>query len=65
MFYDDVTVGQFCNLSIEGTAKVRIWDCDEQSVVFEGSYREAMNSNYANYFVLSFGIEDGIICLNI
>ena len=65
MFYDKVTVAQFCNLYIEGTEKVRIWNCDEQKTVFEGTYHEAMDSAFEDYEVLSFGIEDGINCINI
>lgn len=65
MFYNEVTVGQFCNLYIEDTAKVRIWSLEQEKVLFEGTYRDAQNSEYADEVIGSFGIEDGINCINI
>ena len=65
MIYDEVTVAQFCNLYIDGSEKVRIWRCDEQATVFEGTFSEAMNSDFADYEIVSFGIEYGVICINV
>lgn len=65
MLYDEVIVGQFCSLYIEGTEKVRIWDCDDQATVFEGTFKEAKDSEFATREVCSFGIEDSMICINI
>lgn len=65
MIFDEVTVAQFCNLYVDGTDTVRIWHCDEQATVFEGTFCEAMDSEYADYEALGFGIEDGVICINI
>lgn len=65
MFYDDVTVAQFCSLYIEDTDKVRIFNCESQETVFEGTYRDAQASRWAREVIMSFGIEDGINCINI
>ena len=65
MFYDEVTVGQLCHLYIEETAKVRIWGLEQGKVLFEGTYREAQYSKYADEVIMSFEIEDGINCINI
>lgn len=65
MFHDDVTVGQFCSLYIDCTEKVRIWSVDQHKVLFEGTYRDAEICEYANEVISSFGIEDGMNCLNI
>lgn len=65
MIFDEVTVGQLCNLYIEETEKVRIWSLDQEKVLFEGTYRDARDSEYADEEVCSFGIEDGINCVNI
>ena len=60
-----MTVAQFCNLSIEETDKVRIWNCEKQANVFEGTYREAKDSAYKDLIVCSFNIEDGMVCVNV
>ena len=65
MFYDDVTVAQFCNLYIEDTETVRIWGLDMEKVLFEGTYRDAQASRWGREVIRSFGIEDGINCINI
>ena len=65
MFYDDVTVGQFCNLYIEDTEKVQIFDLDQDKVVFEGTYPEAEESEYSEELICSFGIENGLNRINI
>ena len=62
---DDVTVGQFCSLYIDCTEKVRIWSVDQEKVLFEGTYRDAEVSEFADKVIGSFGIEDGMNCINI
>ena len=63
--YDEVTVGQFCSLYIEETEKVKIWSLEQEKVLYEGTYRDAMNSEYADEVIESFGIEEGLNCINI
>lgn len=65
MLYDEVTVGQFCSLYIEETEKVRIWSLEKEEVLWEGTYRDTQSSEYADEVICSFGIEDGLNCINI
>lgn len=65
MFYPEMTVAQFCAFYIEETEQVCIWSAEEEKDVFMGTYREAQQSQYADETVSSFGIEGGIICINI
>lgn len=65
MFYDEVKVGQFCGLYIEETDKVQIWSLEKEETLFEGTYRDAINSEYADEVICSFGVENGINCINI
>lgn len=60
-----MTVGEFCELYIESTDSVAIYDCTTEQNVFEGTYREASYSEYEGETICSFGIENGIICINI
>ena len=61
----NIDVYDFCFLYIEDAEEVVIWSAEEEKNVFEGTFREAMNSNFAYEEVQSFGIENGIICINI
>ena len=60
-----MTVEQLCELYIEDTDSVRIYGLEKGEDVFEGTYREAVYSDYADEEVCSFGVEGGIICINI
>ena len=60
-----ITVKQLCNLYLHGEKTVRIWSCFSYETVFKGSFWEATESEYSDFEVLSFGIENGTICINI
>ena len=60
-----MTVYELCDLYIESGETMNIYSCDEEQNVFEGTFREAMYSEYSDKEVSSFGIEAGRICINI
>lgn len=60
-----MTVRDLCNLYIEPMETVTIFDNDSGKNVFEGSFSEAIRSEYAEAEIGSFGIEDAMICINI
>ena len=60
-----MTVHDLCSLYIEDTEEVKIYSFDKDEVVFSGFFREATFCDYSDEEVCSFGIEDGIICINI
>jgi hypothetical protein len=60
-----MTVYDFCNLYIEGQELVTIYSLGKECNVFEGSFNEATYSEYSEEEIASFGIECGIICINI
>lgn len=60
-----MTVREFCYLYIEDSDFVAIYSCESEKNVFEGTYYEASFSEYKDEIICSFGIEDGIICINI
>ena len=62
----EITVFDLCSLYIEYDEEVVIWNIQEEKEVFRGTFSEAMySSEFADYTVGSFGIENGIICINI
>lgn len=60
-----MNVYDFCALYIEDGEEVVIWSAFKGSNVFRGTFNEAQFSRYAICEVNSFGIENGIICINI
>ncbi|MDE5965853.1 MAG: hypothetical protein K2G89_03380 [Lachnospiraceae bacterium] len=60
-----MTVYDLANLYIESGETMQIWNLDTESTVFEGTFDEAKYSDYADCEVGSFGIENGIIVINI
>ena len=60
-----MSVYELANLYIEGSKDMQIWNGNTQETVFEGTFDEAKYSNFADCEVLSFGIEDGILVINI
>ena len=60
-----MTVRELCELYIESEETMTIFSMEEERTVFEGSFNEAMYSDYSEEEVGSFGIEDGMICINI
>lgn len=62
----EITVFDLCSLYIEYDEEVVIWNVQKEKEVFRGTFSEAMySSEFADYTVSSFGIENGIICVNI
>ena len=65
-----IDVYDLCNLYIEGTEDMKIWcafDAENggDGIVFEGSFDEARMSDFASCEVESFGIELGVLVINI
>lgn len=61
-----MTVYDFCNLCIDDSAKVKLYDLNHDTVVFEGTMAEAQLSRFDGYEIESFDEPDGItMCLNI
>lgn len=60
-----MTVYDLADLYIESSENMQIWNLDTESTVFEGSFDEAKESDYADCTVCTFGIENGIIVINI
>lgn len=62
----EITVFDLCSLYIEYDEEVVIWNIQKEKEVFRGTFSEAMySSEFADYTVGSFVIENGIICVNI
>lgn len=60
-----MTVYELADLYLCKTEIMQIWSVDAENTVFEGSFDEAKESEYAECEVTSFGIEDGMIVINI
>lgn len=60
-----MTVYELADLYIESMEDMEIWDGAAEKTVFEGTFDEAIESDYAECEVGSFGIENGIIVINI
>lgn len=65
-----ITVYDLCNLYIESNTDMRIWcafDAENggDGFVFDGTFDEAMRSDWANEEVDSFDIEDNMIVINV
>ena len=60
-----MSVYELANLYIEGSEDMQIWNGHTQVTVFEGAFDEAKYTKFADCEVLSFGIEDGILVINI
>ena len=61
-----MTVYELCSLYIESGEVMTIYSMEKNETVFRGTFAQAMFSEYySDEEVGSFGIEDGIICINI
>lgn len=60
-----MTVYELAELYLEKGEEMQIWDVDSEANVFQGSFDEVMGSRYADTDVASFGIEDGMIVINV
>ena len=60
-----MTVRELAELYIEGSDNMEIWEIEKEQTVFNGTFCEAITCEYAEREVGSFGVEDGIIVMNI
>lgn len=60
-----MSVYELCELYIDESEEMTIWSNESEQVVFEGTFKEAATSQYADELIGSFGIEYGKICINI
>lgn len=60
-----MTVRELAELYIKSYENVEIWECASQETVYKGTFNEAEVCEYSDNEVTSFGIEDGIIVINI
>lgn len=59
------TVEDLAGLYIEGSEEVRIWDIEKEKNVYTGTFNDVVYTDFAEEEVSSFGIENGIIVINI
>lgn len=59
------TVEDLAGLYIEGSEEVRIWDIEKEENVYTGTFNDVVYTDFAEEEVASFGIENGIIVINI
>ena len=62
---NEITVRNLCMSYIENSEKVTIWDLATKKEVFKGTYEEVMHSDFSNYSVYNYGIENGTISISI
>ena len=60
----DITVRELADLSLYEDLPCQIWT-PLHGTVFDGSFEEAKDSDYAGREVDSFQIEDGVFAMNI
>ena len=61
-----VTVEQFCKLHLyQEVEDVLIYRYPEPTLLFLGSYIDAIRSQYADQKVWTFYVEGGVVCLQI
>lgn len=60
----DITVRDLAGMALDEDVVCQIWT-PQQGTVFDGSFDEARDSDYADREVDSFQIEDGVFVMNI
>lgn len=60
-----MAVYDLANLYINDGEDMEIWSSEEDKTVFRGTFDEVKDSDYADCEVETFGIENGIIVINI
>lgn len=60
----DITVRELASMAIDEDAVCQIW-APLHGTVFNGSFDEAKDSDYAGREVDSFQIEDGVFVMNV
>lgn len=63
--FNNITVRKFCGLAVEPTDSVEIWSCEAGQNVFEGTFREALGSDFEDNIVQSFSAYEGTVVINI
>lgn len=54
-----------CELYLESSENMEVWDNETEKTVFSGTFHEAQFSEFSDAEVGSFGIENGVIVVNI
>lgn len=62
--YSEIAVRDLANLSLDEDVVCQIWT-PQHGTVFNGSFEEAKDSDYADREVDSFQVEDGVFVMNI
>ena len=60
-----MTVYEICEMYINENERMQIYSLGKEDAVFNGTFREASDSDYAWQEISSFGIENGILVVNI
>lgn len=60
-----MSVCELCELYIEGSDVMEIYDTQKHETVFRGTYDEAQVCDYYDHEISSFEIQDGILVINI
>ena len=60
-----MTVYDLASLYINDGEEMEIYDCQKEETVFRGSFNEVIYSDFSEREVGSFGIERGIIVINV
>lgn len=60
----DITVRDLASMAIDEDVTCQIWT-PQYGTVFNGSFEEAKDSDYADREVDSFQVEDGVFVMNI
>ena len=60
-------VYDFCYLCTDDSIEIEIYDTEGEDTVFHGTMREAQDSEWSGYEVMSFDLnfQDNYFCLNI
>lgn len=62
--HSDITVRDLASMAIDEDVVCQIWT-PQHGTVFNGSFEEAKDSDYADREVDSFQVEDGVFVMNI
>lgn len=61
----DLDVYSLCGYALDEWESVKIYSIDRNEEVFEGTFEEARDSEYADCEIMSFEVVDGIFSINI
>lgn len=60
-----MSVCDLCSLYINEEDIVRIYSADKEETVFDGTFAQAQDSDFADCEIGSFGAESGVVVINI